>query len=121
MKCQPKAMPIKPLEQPQMGPQERPCNTKQCQIEADRMKSRMDLNVKPCDNFYQFACGKFQPKIPDDKTEVDDFTVLEDGVRDKLLEIMDEKAKTTDSFAARLIKTFYQSCMNTGMSTGVFH
>lgn len=106
-------MPIQPLSGGG-GPQEKTCNTKQCQIDAERMKSRMDPNVKPCDNFYQFACGKFQPKIPDDKTHIDDFTILEDSLKDKLLDIMDEKPKPSDSFAAKLIKTFYQSCMNTG-------
>lgn len=59
------------------------------------------------------ACGSI-PKIPDDKTHIDDSTVLENTLKDKLLDIMDEKTKPSDSFAAKLIKMFYQNCMNTG-------
>jgi predicted metalloendopeptidase len=83
--------------------------------EADRIKNKMDLNAKPCENFYQYACGKFQPKFIDDRTEMDEFIMVEDALREKLMEIMDERIKVIDGTAARLVKGFYQSCMNMGM------
>lgn len=42
--------------------------------------------------------------------------MVEDTLREKLLEIMDEKMKVIDGTAARLVKGFYQSCMNIGIN-----
>lgn len=95
-------------------PNQKSCTTKICNSESERIKNKIDFNAKPCENFYQFACGKFQPKLPDDKLEMDEFTILEDTWKDKLQEIVEERIKPTDLTSGRLIKGFYQSCMNTG-------
>lgn len=56
------------------------------------MKSYMDLNVDPCNNFYDFACGNWEKRnrMPADRTTYDTFEMLReslDGVlRDLLME-----------------------------------
>lgn len=95
-------------------PQQKVCVTKICNTESERIKNKMDLNARPCENFYQFACGKFQTKMENDVKEIDEFINLEDTWKEKLQEIMEEKTKPNDITSARLVKSFYQSCMNTG-------
>lgn len=97
------------------GPQERPCISKICTSEAERVKSKMDLTAKPCENFFQFACGKYQPRLTDEKPEVDEFTILDETWKEKLQEIFEERIKASEGTSGKLVKSFYQSCMNTGV------
>ena len=54
------------------------CTSVKCLEDAYEIKRAMDLNVDPCDNFYQFACGRFikESRIPEDKSEVTIFTTI---------------------------------------------
>lgn len=35
------------------------CMSKECILASASLFNNMNLNVKPCDNFYEFACGGF--------------------------------------------------------------
>mgnify|MGYP003308637208 CR=1 FL=1 len=35
------------------------CQSAACWAESKSLKAAMNLNVDPCEDFYQFACGKF--------------------------------------------------------------
>ena len=35
------------------------CSSKCCKVEADTFLSKMNQTIDPCDDFYQFACGKW--------------------------------------------------------------
>lgn len=35
------------------------CNTAECKEAAKHILSKIDTTIDPCDDFYQFACGKF--------------------------------------------------------------
>lgn len=47
--------------------------------------------------------------------EIDEFIILEDTWKEKLQELMEEKVRPNDVTSARLVKSFFQSCMNTGV------
>ena len=51
------------------------CEKPGCVETAADFLLRMDRNVDPCDNFYDFVCKKWSHDtvIPDDKTEVSNF------------------------------------------------
>lgn len=36
------------------------CDTRYCAETADGMISRIDFDIDPCDDFYQFACSSLQ-------------------------------------------------------------
>lgn len=52
---------------------------------ADFLKN-MDESVAPCDDFYRFSCGAWVDNqvIPDDRTSVSIFSLLQDDLNNKL-------------------------------------
>jgi len=86
---------------------------------ANRMLSSINRNVNPCDDFYAFACGGFlqKTKIPSDEAEVTRFTALRNRVAVQLKTILNEPAQPYESWPFRLVKSFYNSCMNSGEET----
>lgn len=78
------------------------------------MKSKIDKSTAPCDDFFQHACGNYNPEIPSDKSEVNIFTVLGDVLDDQLHESMSEKVMENDTHPLKIVKNFYQACMDKG-------
>ena len=90
------------------------CKSKVCQLEAENMKSKIDDSVSPCDDFYQYACGNYNPDIPDDKSEANVFNVLQDLLDEQLNESMSEDSSEQDINPLRVVKNYYQACMDKG-------
>ena len=59
------------------------CTEDDCVKAAARVTRFIDKNVSPCDNFYEYACGKWMKDslIPDDKPEVTVYTQVEENVK----------------------------------------
>lgn len=49
---------------------------------AARVLADIDTTVDPCDNFYEFSCGKWIKKaiIPEDRSSINKFGELRDDV-----------------------------------------
>jgi membrane metallo-endopeptidase-like protein 1 len=74
----------------------------------------MDSDVKPCDDFYGFACGKFLKEtiIPDDKTTVNGFNVINERLQEQLRVVFEEPIKENEPQPFKLVKNLYKACMN---------
>jgi len=74
----------------------------------------MDESVDPCENFYEFSCGGFVKStiIPDDKTQMTTFGMLNDKLDEQVRILVEESVKEDEPTPFRLIKDLYQSCMN---------
>lgn len=78
------------------------------------MMDKMDESIDPCDNFYQFACGKYLQNtiLPADKVIVDSFSTVRDLVQEQLRTIINEEVQANESKPFRLAKNFNQACLN---------
>lgn len=74
----------------------------------------MDDTVDPCDDFYQFTCGKFLKKtnIPDDKSSVTSFSIISDLLQEQLRTMIEEPVQPNEPKPFQLTKKLYRACMN---------
>lgn len=90
------------------------CVTNECNQTAFQIKSYIDESIDPCENFYQFACGKYiqNMKIPEGKASIDLFSSAEDLVSEQLRQIINGPSRVSDTKPVQLAKRFYSSCLN---------
>lgn len=89
------------------------CLSEGCVHTASMLLKNMDLEASPCDDFYQFACGRFRTKsIPDDKSSLSSFSVISDELQLQLRSILEEPSEQGEAAPFRYAKTLYKVCMN---------
>lgn len=74
------------------------CHTVGCVNAAAGVLQYVDASVEPCDDFYDFACGKFLSEITltDDKVSVDTFSFARDKMQKQLLQLIDSPIENSD-------------------------
>lgn len=93
------------------------CSTIPCVLSAATIIEKLNSEVNPCENFYDFACGLFGEEVstPDEKSTVDTLSLMEDNLNEFLLTILssDDSSKTDDIEIHKIAKDFYASCTKT--------
>ncbi len=90
------------------------CVTKDCMTISASIRKAINEEVKPCDDFYDYACGQWMKNnpIPKGKLQISGFTEL----RDKNNQIMREALVKDDTLnnilPIKKVRTFFQSCIN---------
>ncbi|XP_057218391.1 membrane metallo-endopeptidase-like 1 isoform X1 [Triplophysa rosa] len=89
------------------------CATPECVTAAARLLQNMDPSVKPCQNFYQYACGGWIERhvIPETSSLHSVFNILRDELEIVLKGVL-EMENENDREAFKKAKTLYSSCMN---------
>ncbi|NWZ34315.1 NEP protein, partial [Brachypodius atriceps] len=89
------------------------CKTPDCIKSAARILENMDPSVRPCQDFYQYACGGWLKKnvIPETSSRYSNFDILRDELEVVLKDVLDTPS-TNDIPAVQKAKTLYRSCIN---------
>lgn len=89
------------------------CESSDCIHQAASVLSRMDTNVNPCENFYEFACGGFQDQshLSWENQRVRE---VPDVLREKFGIYLEDSLSTpissTEPLAKRTVKSLYRDC-----------
>lgn len=90
------------------------CLTSDCLTSTAQIASFMNNEVDPCEDFYEFSCGKYMKYvvIPPSKTLIDQFEVVSNKIDSQLLSILEEPIKPDELKPFKLVKKMFQACMN---------
>lgn len=74
------------------------CNTSGCVNAAADVLKFMDASIDPCNDFYDFACGKFlaDTVLSDEKVSVDTFSIARDTMQSQILKLIDSPIVEND-------------------------
>lgn len=74
------------------------CHTAGCVTAAADVLRFMDASIDPCNDFYDFACGKFlnDTTLTDERVSIDTFSIASDKMQSQLLRIIDSPVEPDD-------------------------
>lgn len=95
------------------------CLTPGCVKAAAEILKNIDDKVDPCDDFYRYSCGNWidSQVIPEDKTSVSLFSVVQDELDNKLRNLIEREPTSADAPIVGRMRNLYESCMNTSKYT----
>lgn len=98
------------------------CLTPGCVKAAAEILKNIDERVEPCDDFYRYACGNWIESqiIPEDKTSVSLFSLVQDELDNKLRNLIErQNDKQIETPIVRRMRNLYDSCMNTSKYSSI--
>ncbi|NWI46155.1 NEP protein, partial [Picathartes gymnocephalus] len=89
------------------------CVKSLCVHAAARILENMDPSARPCQDFYQYACGGWLKRnvIPETSSRYSNFDILRDELEVVLKDVLDTPS-TSDIPAVQKAKALYRSCIN---------
>uniref|UniRef100_A0A6G1SPT9 Membrane metallo-endopeptidase-like 1 n=1 Tax=Aceria tosichella TaxID=561515 RepID=A0A6G1SPT9_9ACAR len=90
------------------------CMSPGCVRAAAQILNNMDNQTRPCDDFYQFACGRWiqTQVIPDEKTSLSVFSQNTADLNIKLRALIERAPRDEDPPIVGQMRNMYASCMN---------
>lgn len=91
------------------------CETEECIRSADNLIQSMDMSVKPCNDFYKFACGRWAEDhpLPDAAYSNDWFIETSTLINQQIQDFLETNDSETDPGVVNKARRLYRSCMDT--------
>lgn len=91
------------------------CSTLSCVHSSATIIQRLNTDVNPCDDFYEYACGTFleEQHTPDEKSTVNTLAQMTDKLTEYLLTLLLKPSEDNDPKLHKLAKTFFNACLDT--------
>ncbi|XP_033763934.1 neprilysin-1-like isoform X2 [Pecten maximus] len=90
------------------------CLTADCARAASELANSIDVTADPCDNFHQFACGRWAKRhvLKPDESAFGTFYQVREDVKVTLKYLLEAEVTTEDPEAIKKAKYTYQSCVD---------
>jgi hypothetical protein len=81
---------------------------------ASTVSMKMNFSVSPCDDFYQFSCGRFEKTtiLPEDAGSVNTINLIEGRVMAQLHTLLNSEIHDNEIKPFKMAKTIFRQCMN---------
>ncbi|XP_033759550.1 neprilysin-1-like [Pecten maximus] len=92
------------------------CVTADCIRAATQIKASQDLTASPCEDFYQYTCGRWlsNSQIRPDQSSMSLKWELQEQIDYKLHQLLNQTAQAQHTLAEEKAIIFYKSCLNEG-------
>jgi predicted metalloendopeptidase len=93
---------------------ERQCSTLSCVHSSAAVIQRLNSQVNPCDDFYEYACGTFleEQHTPDEKSTVDTISLMNEKLTEYLLTLLLKPSDGSEPKLHKLAKLLFNSCLD---------
>ncbi|XP_044751900.1 neprilysin-2-like [Coccinella septempunctata] len=90
------------------------CQTEGCVTTAANILRNMNPKVDPCEDFYEFACGRYIENnfIPEDEVEIVSFSEVGDRIDENYRNLLEKPIDENEIVPFQYTKKLYRMCMN---------
>lgn len=91
------------------------CSTLSCVHSSATIIQRLNSDIDPCEDFYEYACGTFleEQHTPDEKSTVNTLAQMNDKLTEYLLTLLLKPSEDNEPKLHKLAKTFFNACLDT--------
>ncbi|XP_060530222.1 endothelin-converting enzyme homolog [Cylas formicarius] len=91
------------------------CTSAECLRSSANFKYSIDFGTDPCDNFYQYCCGKWSEEHPNHGwyTSFSTFSTISEKILIEIMKILSSDSEEDEPYPVTQAKYFYESCIDT--------